>query len=211
MPENTSKEKHTFPIRLSWLMADYNASQQSVADAVGVSRQAVAQWKEGKTVPDMCNFQKLAAYFQVPYEYLLGDTESRIQENVALSDSLGLSDEAIHHLRAIRLTSSLEADALRISKSEIASRFIASDEFDSFLALVQASVLDHCKFEESLRSDQLAALVAAEQQEEQAYSATGRAVVGMGEMPAFHLYRAQELMKKIVERISEDCYHEMTH
>ena len=30
----------------------------------------------------------------------------------------------------------------------------------------------------------------------------------MGEMPAFHLYRAQEVMKKIVERISEDCYHE---
>lgn len=209
MPENTSKEKHPFPSRLSRLMADYNASQQAVADAVGVSRQAVAQWKEGKTIPDMNNFQKLAAYFQVPYEYLLGDTESRTQENVALSDSLGLSDEAIDHLRAIRLQSSLEADALHISKSEIASRFIASDEFDSFLALVQASVLDHCKFEESLRSEQLVDIVAAEQREEQVYSATGRAVVGMGEMPAFHLYRAQEVMKKIVERISEDCYHEM--
>lgn len=209
MPENTSNAKHPFPKRLSQLMVDYNASQQAVADAVGVSRQAVAQWKEGKTIPDMNNFQKLAAYFQVPYEYLLGDTESRTQENVALSDSLGLSDEAIDHLRAIRLQSSLEADTLHISKSEIASRFIASDEFDSLLALVQASVLDHCKFEESLRSEQLADLVAAEQREEQVYSATGRAVVGMGEMPAFHLYRAQEVMKKIVERISEDCYHEM--
>ena len=31
----------------------------------------------------------------------------------------------------------------------------------------------------------------------------------MGEMPAFHLYRAQEVMKKIVERISKDCFQEM--
>lgn len=208
MPEKSETDRLPFHNRLSRLMAERNASQQAVADAVGVSRQAVAQWKEGKTVPDMYNFQRLAGYFQVPYEYLLGDTESIARENMALSDNLGLSDKAIDNLRAIRRNASLEDGASYISKLKIASQIIASDEFEKFLALVQASALDYRKFEESLRCEQIADIAVAERCEEQAYSATGRAVVDMGEMSAFHLYRAQALMKEILERIPEERYHD---
>ena len=127
---------------------------------------------------------------------------------MSLSDKLGRSDEAIDNLRAIRRNASLEDGAAYISKLEIASQIIASDEFEKFLALVQASALDYRKFEESLRCEQIADIAAAERREEQAYSATGRAVVNTGEMSTFHLYRAQALMKEILERIPEERYHD---
>jgi len=67
-------------------MDDTGASQQALADYVGVTRQAVAQWKDGKTIPDMYNFKRIAEFFKIPYEYLLGDTDSKAHENMALAD-----------------------------------------------------------------------------------------------------------------------------
>ncbi len=60
-----------FPRRFRLLIDETRTSQQVIADFVGVSRQAVAQWKDGKTIPDMYNFKKVAEFFKVPYEYLL--------------------------------------------------------------------------------------------------------------------------------------------
>lgn len=88
-----------FPIRLRELIDEKKVSQQEVADYVGVKRQTIAQWKDGKTAPDIYNFQKLAQYFEVPYEYLLGESDSKEKENLYLEEALGLSDEAIQTLR----------------------------------------------------------------------------------------------------------------
>ncbi len=46
-------------------------SQERVAEAVGVSRQAVAKWESGETVPDLVNCQRLAELYDVTLDELV--------------------------------------------------------------------------------------------------------------------------------------------
>lgn len=199
-----------FPTRLRQLMDDTGASQQALADYVGVTRQAVAQWKDGKTIPDMYNFKRTAEFFKVPYEFLLGDTESKIYKNMALSDSLGLSDDAIKTLQGIKEFSEHDDEAGYISTPEVASRIICSGFFEEFLKLVQASSVDFRKYQEYTQRQVVDGLdvMGLERDEANEYSGFGKAVIPMNEMSVFHLYHASDIMAKILERIPEDKYDE---
>jgi len=73
-----------FPRHLRLLFDETRANQTEVAEYVGVSRQAVSQWMNGKTTPDCYNFKKVAEFFKVPLEYLYGETDSRVSKNIAL-------------------------------------------------------------------------------------------------------------------------------
>lgn len=46
--------------------------QDDVAKAIGVSRQALGKWANGETVPDILDLKKIAKYFNVSADYLLG-------------------------------------------------------------------------------------------------------------------------------------------
>ena len=45
-------------------------TQEEVAERIGVSRQAVAKWEKGETLPDIANCIALADLFRVPLETL---------------------------------------------------------------------------------------------------------------------------------------------
>ena len=51
-------------------------SQEQVAEAVGVSRQAVAKWETGRSTPDTDTLQKLSSIFKVSIDNLLGVEKS---------------------------------------------------------------------------------------------------------------------------------------
>ena len=86
-----------FATRLRELLAETNTTQPTLAAAVGVSRQAVGQWKDGNTVPDILDFQKIADYFKVSTDYLLGrsDIRSLDTSKQATSELTGLSEPCI--------------------------------------------------------------------------------------------------------------------
>jgi AbrB family looped-hinge helix DNA binding protein len=46
-------------------------SQEQVAEKIGVSRQAVAKWESGETLPDLGNCEKLAALYDVTLDELV--------------------------------------------------------------------------------------------------------------------------------------------
>ena len=46
-------------------------SQEDVAEQLGVSRQAVAKWESGETVPDILNCEKLAKLYDVTLDELV--------------------------------------------------------------------------------------------------------------------------------------------
>ena len=48
-------------------------TQQQVAEALHVTRQAVSKWEQGKSLPDVDTLLHLAELFQVPVEALLGE------------------------------------------------------------------------------------------------------------------------------------------
>ena len=53
-----------------------NLTQQKLADALGVSRSTVAMWENGKNEPDNAMLTKIAEYFHISTDELLGDRKS---------------------------------------------------------------------------------------------------------------------------------------
>ena len=71
-----------------------------VARATGISNMTFSDWKNGKSTPKMDKIEKIAKYFGVTTDYMMG-TESEVP-------SLSVADE---HFELIKLYSSLsEAD-----------------------------------------------------------------------------------------------------
>lgn len=76
-------------IRLKELRANIKAtkgkkvSQQDLAKALNVSRSTVSMWETGASDPDTDSLQKIASYFSVSVDYLLG--YNILEENKKLS------------------------------------------------------------------------------------------------------------------------------
>lgn len=56
---------------LSFLRKEKRLSQEAVADRIGVSRQAVAKWEAGETLPDLANSVALAELYGVTVDDLI--------------------------------------------------------------------------------------------------------------------------------------------
>ena len=62
--------------RLKYLRQENNISQKQLADLFNISQQAVASWENGKNTPNPDAIVKLANYFDVSTDYLLGRNEN---------------------------------------------------------------------------------------------------------------------------------------
>lgn len=91
-------EKTILARRLTALIGNSTAA---VADAIGVSFQAVASMKAGRSRPSLENLVKLADYLGVSVDYLLGrtDTKTRDESLQAVAQFTGLSEEALKQVQ----------------------------------------------------------------------------------------------------------------
>ena len=64
--------------RLKELRHEKNLSQTDIAKALGVTRQAISLYEKGDREPKIDTWQKLADFFEVPTEYLMGITNDRV-------------------------------------------------------------------------------------------------------------------------------------
>ena len=62
--------------RLKELRAAKGLSQAALADILGRTQQAIGKWEVGRSEPDGATLLKLAAYFNVTTDYLLGLTDT---------------------------------------------------------------------------------------------------------------------------------------
>ncbi len=60
--------------RIRDLRCEADISQQKLADALGVTRGAVAQWENGFTLPATDMLEKICDYFNCSLDYLMGRT-----------------------------------------------------------------------------------------------------------------------------------------
>ena len=200
-----------FPTRLRQLIDERKVSQQEVADYVGISRQAVAQWKDGKTIPDAYNFQKVSEFFGVPYDYMLGKSDSRVHENMLLAENLGLSDGAIAAIRDMRVGEPTDADDKYISRAEIVSNILESPQFQTAIGYLREAVLAHRDFSErsvydESGNDYTALGMGAE---DRIIAANiGKSIIGTDKMAVFCLYQAADAFRSIIEKIPEEKYLE---
>lgn len=62
--------------RIQNLRKTKGISQEQLADAIGVSRQAVSKWESEQTTPDIDKIILMSEYFDVTTDYLLKGIES---------------------------------------------------------------------------------------------------------------------------------------
>jgi transcriptional regulator with XRE-family HTH domain len=125
-----------FPSRLRELRNDAKLSQEQFSKEIGVTKSTISLYETGDNVPDIKTFTKIAEYFGVSFDFMLGKSESKIRENIDISKRLGLSDKAIN------VISNFDSE-----KQKILSTIIENDKFREILSgingvMKQKSVYD---------------------------------------------------------------------
>ena len=89
-----------FDIRLKKLLAVSGVNRSELAEHLGVSVPVVNRWLNGSSAPDVYQFQSIANYFGMPYEWFLevGDGSPSAEK---LAEKLGLSLETVEALREL--------------------------------------------------------------------------------------------------------------
>lgn len=83
----------TFAEKLVRLRRREGLSQEALAEALGVSRQAVSRWEQGTALPDAAKLLPCAQYFSVSVDWLLDDEQA--WEELADSGRKAAEEEAL--------------------------------------------------------------------------------------------------------------------
>jgi len=199
-----------FPRRLRLLFDESRANQTEVAEYVGVSRQAVSQWLNGKTTPDCYNFKKVAEFFKVPLEYLYGDTDSKEREYLALFDSIGLSDKALAKLQA---WASKKRQGLSFPLSEILSGIIADNDFDRFIGRIQLVIAEHIEYRfqsddegnQAFLNSERAMRISRRDLDNYA-RIVGMRAIETEDLTTFYRYQALQYLERVLADLPEEYY-----
>jgi transcriptional regulator with XRE-family HTH domain len=93
------------PIRLKELRNEKEYTQEEVATFLGITRPAYTAYEAGKRQPDYEILIKLANYFNVSTDYLLGRSDYRTQPTVQAAHSLngaeGITEDVLDEIEAI--------------------------------------------------------------------------------------------------------------
>lgn len=82
------------------LLNERNIKQQEFAKAIGVRKQAISEWKNGTTKSYMKYIDKIADYFNVSTDYLLGNkTHSEVPDPLFLEELNGLTESELEDVR----------------------------------------------------------------------------------------------------------------
>ncbi|MGG1215300.1 helix-turn-helix domain-containing protein [Micromonospora provocatoris] len=81
-------------VRLKYLRKSNNKTQQDIADILGITRPAYTAYEQGKRNPDYEILEKIADYYNVSIDYLLGRTDNK----GALHTQAGISDNEYNNL-----------------------------------------------------------------------------------------------------------------
>ena len=76
-------------------------SQLAFAKILGISQRTIGSWETGRTSPDLETLIKIASFFNVSTDYLLGVTDVTTKNNVQ-SNLIKLSDEELQLIKKYR-------------------------------------------------------------------------------------------------------------
>ena len=118
-----------FPTIFRKLLDDKKVTQEMIAEKCSVSRQAVANWKDGNTVPDVCSLIEIAKFFNVSADYLLGLAQEPTTDKDLnfICEYTGLSQRAINRLCSFKFYTQqnrlTEIDIIDILLSQCSEKF----------------------------------------------------------------------------------------
>ena len=105
-----------FSERLSALMKERNVTQEELAHELGIKRQTVSLYKNGQSTPDAAQLKKIATFFDVSADWLLGisNVKSTKADVRHVCDYIGLSQEAVVQLHDIFISKAKRPAAIDI-------------------------------------------------------------------------------------------------
>lgn len=101
-------------------------TQEELADKFQLSRSTIIRIEKGDIAPSIEILQKYHNFFNVSYEYLLGESENKQSKNVKIGKELKLSDRAINAIRALKSNSHAKAVLNHILMSDNLEEFLSS-------------------------------------------------------------------------------------
>lgn len=92
--------KKIFSERLLKLRENNHYKRQKVADDIGISRASLEYYEKGQRLPDIEILAKIADYYNVSADYLLGRSEAKVlnADIQSIAERTGLSDTALERL-----------------------------------------------------------------------------------------------------------------
>lgn len=94
--------------RIRLLREERKLTQNELAKDLDVGRETIARWETGDRDIKTDATIKLAKYFNVTSDYLLGITDHRAAENANIGEVTGLTEENIKNLSNIKTLSEIE-------------------------------------------------------------------------------------------------------
>lgn len=90
-------QQETFATRLKILMKEHSVTQNELGNIVNASRQSISLYVNGDRTPDIEIAAKLADYFHVSVDYMLGREEIKSPKPIIndIHNYIGLSENAI--------------------------------------------------------------------------------------------------------------------
>ena len=112
MPSNQSTK--IFSERLSDLIAESGKNIKTLASEIGISMGALSSYQNDSKEASIGALSKIAKYFEVTTDYLLGLNKNKTVENIAIGNKIGLLDETIEILKVALLEKEkLKSDSKR--------------------------------------------------------------------------------------------------
>lgn len=87
--------------RIRDLREDLDLRQIDVARATGIDQKTLSNYETGKTNPDSYSIIRLADFFQVTTDYLIGYSASSIKTNKELADRLNEIEKEINEIKRL--------------------------------------------------------------------------------------------------------------
>ncbi len=85
--------------RLKEIRQEKKLSQKDLAKKLNISQQAISLYEKGDREPKLETWQKLADFFHVPTEYLMGLTNDRV--TLTINDLNPAEEDAYKHITAM--------------------------------------------------------------------------------------------------------------
>ncbi len=146
MGKQASKLKgydNIFAVNLRKLMERNKTTQEALATGAGCSRQAISQYMDGSSVPNVDKLLNIADYFGVSIDYLLG-REEKLNEKEWMNqicDLTGLTEQAILcFLNYPRIT---ELMNFFLDNSDYEKKVLCFDDFCEILEVYRAALDDY--------------------------------------------------------------------
>ncbi|WP_050696682.1 helix-turn-helix domain-containing protein [Anaeromassilibacillus senegalensis] len=89
-----------FAVRIRYLRKSQGLNQVELAKKIGVKKQSISNWENDNILPSIEMLVKIADYFQVSTDYLLGREALPHQDGIYL-EVTGLREEQVRHVENI--------------------------------------------------------------------------------------------------------------